>query len=143
MGRGEEKRQLRREGERHTVPAGQRDPQRLGGLMSMTESMALASMSLPRRRRAASSSSGVKMLLPLLVLSDCSVGLKLTGERKLWPWLRRARGKVFRPGGGSGPEPESVCIYPTGRCERADSTCAAIFLKYDQIVTIFIYTRAF
>lgn len=43
-------------------------------------------MSLPLRGLlagpGASSRSGVKTLLPLLVLGDCSVGLKLTGERK-------------------------------------------------------------
>lgn len=80
--------------------------QRLGGLMSMTErvgpaeGLAFDSMSLPLRLLAgpgASSRSGVKTLLPLLVLGDCSVGLKLTGERKLWTCVRRARGKVFRP----------------------------------------------
>lgn len=68
------------------------DSQRLGGLMSMTErvgavdGLGLVSMSLPLRGRlagpGASSRSGVKTLLPLLVLGDCSVGLKLTGERK-------------------------------------------------------------
>lgn len=61
--------------------------------MSITDSVAGApvgfgadSMSLPMRGRRAgpgtSSKSGVKTLLPLLVLGDCSVGLKLTGERK-------------------------------------------------------------
>lgn len=81
-----------------------RDSQRLGGLMSMTESVGaaagLGSMSLPRRLLpgpGASSRSGVKTLLPLLVLGDCSVGLKLTGERKLWTCVRRARGNVFLP----------------------------------------------
>lgn len=73
--------------------------QRLGGLMSMTESvgLGLGSMSLPRRRRPGSSSSGEKMLLPLLVLGLWSVGLKLMGERKPWPCVRRARGNVLRP----------------------------------------------
>lgn len=64
------------------------------------EGLAVGSMSLPLRLLAgpgASSRSGVKTLLPLLVLGDCSVGLKLTGERKLWTCVRRARGKVFRP----------------------------------------------
>lgn len=66
--------------------------QRLGGLMSMTDrvgaavGLGLGSMSLPLRGLlagpGASSRSGVKTLLPLLVLGDCSVGLKLTGERK-------------------------------------------------------------
>lgn len=81
--------------------------QRLGGLMSMTDSvgaavgLGLGSMSLPLRGLlagpGASSRSGVKTLLPLLVLGDCSVGLKLTGERKPWTCVRRARGKVFLP----------------------------------------------
>lgn len=69
--------------------------------MSMTESvglvLGLGSMSLPRRRRPGSSSSGEKMLLPLLVLGLWSVGLKLMGERKPWPCVRRARGNVLRP----------------------------------------------
>lgn len=66
--------------------------QRLGGLMSITDSvgapvgLGLGSMSLPRRGLlvgpGTSSRSGVKTLLPLLVLGDCSVGLKLTGDRK-------------------------------------------------------------
>lgn len=58
--------------------------------MSMTDRVGVAvwlgSMSLPLRGRlvgpGASSRSGVNTLLPLLVLGDCSVGLKLTGERK-------------------------------------------------------------
>ena len=72
--------------------------------MSMTErvGVGVGSMSLPLRLRPGSSSSGVKMLLPLLVLGDCSVGLKLTGERKPWTWVRRARGKVLRPAGRGG-----------------------------------------
>lgn len=69
--------------------------------MSMTESvgfvLGLGSMSLPRRRRPGSSSSGEKMLLPLLVLGLWSVGLKLMGERKPCPCVRRARGNVLRP----------------------------------------------
>lgn len=68
--------------------------------MSMTDrvGLELGSISLPRRLRPGSSSSGVKMLLPLLVLGlCCSVGLKLTGERKPWVCVRRALGKVFRP----------------------------------------------
>lgn len=81
------------------------DSQRLGGLMSMTDrvgaTVGLGSMSLPLRGRLAgpgtSSRSGVKTLLPLLVLGDCSVGLKLTGERKPWTCVRRARGNVFLP----------------------------------------------
>jgi len=65
---------------------------------------ALASMSLPLRGRrmgpsGASSWSGVKTLLPLLVLGDGSVGLKLTGERRPCTCARRARGNVFLPGG--------------------------------------------
>lgn len=48
--------------------------------------LGLGSMSLPLlgllAGPGASSRSGVKTLLPLLVLGDCSVGLKLTGERK-------------------------------------------------------------
>lgn len=75
--------------------------QRLGGLMSMTESvglvLGLGSMSLPRRRRPGSSSSGEKMLLPLLVLGLWSVGLKLMGERKPWPCVLLALGNVLRP----------------------------------------------
>lgn len=65
---------------------------RLGGLMSMTDKvgavaeLGVGSMSLPLRGRldgpGTSSRSGVKTLLPLLVLGDCSVGLKLTGDRK-------------------------------------------------------------
>lgn len=80
---------------------------RLGGLMSMTDKvgavagLGLGSMSLPLRGLldgpGTSSMSGVKMLLPLLVLGDCSVGLKLTGERNPWTWVLRARGKVFLP----------------------------------------------
>lgn len=58
--------------------------QRLGGLMSMTDKVGL-SMSLPLLLIRLSSYSGVKTLLPLLVLSEWSVGLKLTGERKLFP----------------------------------------------------------
>lgn len=68
------------------------DSQRLGGLTSMTESVGATaglgfdSMSLPLRGLLAgpgtSSRSGVKTLLPLLVLGDCSVELKLIGERK-------------------------------------------------------------
>lgn len=81
--------------------------QRLGGLMSMTDRVGAAagvgagSMSLPLRGLlegpGTSSRSGVKTLLPLLVLGDCSVGLKLTGDRKPWTWVLRARGKVFLP----------------------------------------------
>ena len=81
--------------------------QRLGGLMSITDrvgaavGLGLGSMSLPLRGLlagpGASSRSGVKTLLPLLVLGDCSVGLKLTGERKPWTCVRRARGNVFLP----------------------------------------------
>lgn len=70
--------------------------QRLGGLMSMTDRVGL-SMSLPLLLIRLSSYSGVKTLLPLLVLSECSVGLKLTGDRKLFPWVLLALGKVFRP----------------------------------------------
>lgn len=80
--------------------------------MSMTDRLGVAagagvgSMSLPRRGRlegpGTSSRSGVKTLLPLLVLGDCSVGLKLTGDRKPWTWVLRARGKVFLPVGGGG-----------------------------------------
>lgn len=76
--------------------------------MSITDSvvgapvgLGAASMSLPMRGLRAgpgtSSRSGVKTLLPLLVLGDCSVGLKLTGERKPCTCVRRARGNVFRP----------------------------------------------
>lgn len=76
--------------------------------MSITDSVAgapvgfgAASMSLPIRDLRAgpgtSSRSGVKTLLPLLVLGDCSVGLKLTGERKPCTCVRRARGNVFLP----------------------------------------------
>lgn len=60
--------------------------------MSMTDKVGAVaelgggSMSLPLRGLldgpGTSSRSGVKMLLPLLVLGDCSVGLKLTGDRK-------------------------------------------------------------
>lgn len=70
--------------------------QRLGGLMSMTDKVGL-SMSLPLLLIRLSSYSGVKMLLPLLVLSEWSVGLKLTGDRKLFPWVLLALGKVLRP----------------------------------------------
>lgn len=58
--------------------------QRLGGLMSMTDKVGF-SMSLPLLLIRLSSYSGVKTLLPLLVLSEWSVGLKLTGDRKLFP----------------------------------------------------------
>lgn len=62
--------------------------------MSMTDKVGgtaglgvgVGSMSLPLRGLlegpGTSSRSGVKTLLPLLVLGDCSVGLKLTGDRK-------------------------------------------------------------
>lgn len=70
--------------------------QRLGGLMSMTDKVGL-SMSLPLLLIRFSSYSGVKTLLPLLVLSEWSVGLKLTGDRKLFPWVLLALGKVLRP----------------------------------------------
>lgn len=73
-----------------------RHSQRLGGLMSITVRVGL-SMSLPLLLTRLSSYSGVKMLLPLLVLKEWSVGLKLTGERKLVPWVLRALGKVLRP----------------------------------------------
>lgn len=70
--------------------------QRLGGLMSMTDKVGF-SMSLPLLLIRLSSYSGVKTLLPLLVLSEWSVGLKLTGDRKLFPWVLLALGKVLRP----------------------------------------------
>lgn len=70
--------------------------QRLGGLMSITDKVGL-SMSLPLLLILLSSYSGVKTLLPLLVLSEWSVGLKLTGDRKLFPWVLLALGKVLRP----------------------------------------------
>lgn len=70
--------------------------QRLGGLMSVTVRVGL-SMSLPLRLTRLSSHSGVKTLLPLLVLKEWSVGLKLTGDRKLVPWVLLALGKVLRP----------------------------------------------
>lgn len=71
--------------------------------MSITERVGLGSMSLPLRLRPPGSSrSGVNILLPLLVLGDCSVGLKLTGEWKPWTWVRRARGNVLRPAGEDG-----------------------------------------
>lgn len=69
--------------------------QRLGGLTSITVSV--FSMSLPRLLARPLSCSGVKMLLPLLVLRERSVGLTLTGDRKLVPWVLRALGKVLRP----------------------------------------------
>lgn len=83
--------------------------------MSITDSVAgtpvgfgAASMSLPMRGLRAgtctSSRSGVKTLLPLLVLGDCSVGLKLTGERKPCTCVRRARGNVFLPVRQNGPK---------------------------------------
>lgn len=75
--------------------------------MSMTDKVGAAaglgvgSMSLPLRGLldgpGTSSRSGVKTLLPLLVLGDCSVGLKLTGDRNPCTWVLRARGKVFLP----------------------------------------------
>lgn len=70
--------------------------QRLGGLMSITVKVGL-SMSLPFLLTRLSSYSGVKILLPLLVLKEWSVGLKLTGDRKLVPWVLLALGKVLRP----------------------------------------------
>lgn len=69
---------------------------RLGGLISITDKVGL-SMSLPLLLNRLSSYSGVKTLLPLLVLREWSVGLKLTGERKLVPWVLLALGKVFLP----------------------------------------------
>lgn len=70
--------------------------QRLGGLMSITVKVGL-SMSLPLLLIRLSSYSGVKILLPLLVLKEWSVGLKFTGDRKLVPWVLLALGKVLRP----------------------------------------------
>lgn len=70
--------------------------QRLGGLISITVRVGL-SISLPLLRIRPSSYSGVKMLLPLLVLNEWSVGLKLTGDRKLFPCVLLALGNVLRP----------------------------------------------
>lgn len=92
--------------------------QRLGGLMSMTDKVGL-SMSLPLLLIRLSSYSGVKTLLPLLVLSEWSVGLKLTGDRKLFPWVLLALGKVLRP---SMIHTEDKC-YSTKRYCNAMCAC--------------------
>lgn len=89
--------------------------QRLGGLMSMTDKVGL-SMSLPLLLILLSSYSGVKTLLPLLVLSEWSVGLKLTGDRKLFPWVLLALGKVLRPS----------MIYTEDKCYSTKTYCNAM-----------------
>lgn len=103
--------------------------QRLGGLMSMTDKVGL-SMSLPLLLIRLSSYSGVKTLLPLLVLSEWSVGLKLTGDRKLLPWVLLALGKVLRPS-MIYTEHKS---YSTKRCCNATCACKySIWVLYPLI----------